>query len=118
MGGVFSYFQPSEEVSTEGRFTKPQRQPLEETVSDPPEEDEKELLQVTGVNFNFDDVCKAHHTSKFNSFTEEEPDKDQFMVVRRGQPFQITLTCDQGYNQQQHELKLIFETGIRTLLTN
>ncbi|XP_069113007.1 hemocyte protein-glutamine gamma-glutamyltransferase-like [Argopecten irradians] len=39
------------------------------------------------------------------------------MVVRRGQPFQMTLTFDESYNQNQHELQLILETGIKPLVS-
>ncbi|XP_021352746.1 hemocyte protein-glutamine gamma-glutamyltransferase-like isoform X2 [Mizuhopecten yessoensis] len=84
---------------------------------DPPEEDVKDIFQVTEVQFNIDDDCKAHRTDKY-SLTEERPGQDQFLIVRRGQPFQMRLTCDQPYDQQTHELKLIFETGSNPLSTS
>ncbi|XP_033749220.1 uncharacterized protein LOC117333912 [Pecten maximus] len=80
------------------------------------EDDINYLLHVTGVNFNFHDDCKAHHTDKY-SLTEQQSGKDQFLVLRRGQPFQITLNFDQPYDQQQHELELIFETGTYPVAT-
>ncbi|XP_060077070.1 hemocyte protein-glutamine gamma-glutamyltransferase-like [Ylistrum balloti] len=109
MGGYLSLLGPSEDVPNQGRFNKPPVPTEPETT-----EDIKDILHVTGVNFNLHDDCKAHHTWKF---TKEQVDKCCTIIVRRGQPFQIILNCDQPFDQEHHELKLIFETGDNPLPT-
>lgn len=49
--------------------------------------------------------AEHHHTKKFSL------PKSGILVVRRGQPFKITLTFNRPYNSLNDELKFYFETG-------
>ncbi|XP_045192077.2 hemocyte protein-glutamine gamma-glutamyltransferase-like [Mercenaria mercenaria] len=53
-----------------------------------------------------------HHTKKFTL------PKSGTLVVRRGQPFKITLTFNRPYNSLNDELKFYFETGDKPLPGN
>lgn len=92
---------------------EPQAAPSsEEARSD----DEKQVLHVKGVNFQIPENAKNHHTESYE-ITEERtvglavsPPR---LVVRRGQPFDITITFDRPFDKTKDDLKLVFDAGSR-----
>ncbi|XP_060082318.1 hemocyte protein-glutamine gamma-glutamyltransferase-like [Ylistrum balloti] len=79
-------------------------------------EEVKDLIDITAVKFNVYDDTFTHHTLLYE-LTDQHRGKDAFLIVRRGQPFQMTITCDRPYDPEKDELKLIFQTGDQPLPT-
>ncbi|XP_069105715.1 annulin-like [Argopecten irradians] len=77
---------------------------------EPPPRLSRMSLDVNDVKFNFRDDLVTHHTNEYE-LTQRRPGKDAFLVVRRGQTFQMTLTCDRPYDPRKDELRIIFSTG-------
>ncbi|XP_033729965.1 hemocyte protein-glutamine gamma-glutamyltransferase-like, partial [Pecten maximus] len=100
-----------ETMVREGRF--PPNSPLR---TDKPDvdtdfsEEVKDLIVITGVKFDVNDDTVTHHTLKYD-LTDRRQGKDGLLVVRRGQPFQMTITCDRPYDPEKDDIKLIFQTG-------
>ncbi|XP_021352800.1 uncharacterized protein LOC110449942 [Mizuhopecten yessoensis] len=87
----------------------------ESSVEYTPEE-AKDLIAVNEVKFNVWDDTFTHHTLMYE-LTDQRPNKDTFLVIRRGQSFQMTITCDRPYDPERDELKLIFQTGDQPMPT-
>ncbi|KAK6174749.1 hypothetical protein SNE40_017970 [Patella caerulea] len=67
-------------------------------------------LKVTSVEFNIVENCRHHHTSEFDVTQSDETPNPQ-LVVRRGQPFNITVTFNRPYDKSKDDLRLIFQAG-------
>lgn len=90
--------------------------------SDEDEEDEKaskeELakdLHVVSVDVKITENCEKHRTSQY-SCTKARKNQDGVslppeLVVRRGQPFRITVKFNQPFLREKHGMQLIFITG-------
>lgn len=89
---------------------------------DEDEEDEKaskeELakdLHVVSVDVKITENCEKHRTSQY-SCTKARKNQDGVslppeLVVRRGQPFRITVKFNQPFLREKHGMQLIFITG-------
>ncbi|CAG5134109.1 unnamed protein product [Candidula unifasciata] len=71
--------------------------------------DPKKVLTVIEVDFKIEINSKAHHTNKFAVSRLNSPNPQ--LVVRRGQPFAVTVTFSRPYDEKTDDLKLVFETG-------
>ncbi|XP_069102902.1 LOW QUALITY PROTEIN: hemocyte protein-glutamine gamma-glutamyltransferase-like [Argopecten irradians] len=101
----------SDTVTREGRFplnTTPSGGQLDPDIAAP--EKVKDVITVSDVRFNLYDDTFHHHTNIYE-LTDKRPGKDEFLVVRRGQSFQTTLTLDRPYDPKSDEICLIFSTG-------
>lgn len=78
-------------------------------------EDAKKVLKVASVDLNIDDNCLDHHTDCYE-ITQKERISDSTshqrqLVVRRGEPFDITITFDRPFEEGKDDIKLIFDVG-------
>lgn len=77
-------------------------------------EDEKQALKVTAVNFNVLENTRNHRTDKYEN-TEDRVENGKTLpaqlVVRRGQPFDLSIKFDRPYDKAKDDLKLIFDVG-------
>ncbi|XP_046369672.2 annulin-like isoform X1 [Haliotis rufescens] len=85
---------------------QPHDKPAPETKPDPKEE----VLGVESINFNIAENTGAHHTSEYD-ITDPEETEEPKLVVRRGQPFDISITFNKPYDKAKDELKLVFQAG-------
>ncbi|XP_067649518.1 annulin-like [Haliotis asinina] len=77
-----------------------------ETKPDPKEE----VLGVESLDFNIAENTVAHHTSEYDITDPEETDEPK-LVVRRGQPFDISITFNRPYDKKKDDLKFVFQAG-------
>ncbi|XP_050397106.1 annulin [Patella vulgata] len=70
----------------------------------------KEALRVESVTFNIKENTPNHHTSEFD-ITQPDQGRTPQLVVRRGQPFDITLTFNRPYDKNEDDLRLVFQAG-------
>lgn len=66
-------------------------------------------FHVRDVNLNIQKNTKEHHTDGYMCTKRE---KNQELVVRRGQPFIMTITFDRPYRNEENEIFFHFKTGI------
>ncbi|BFZ19490.1 hypothetical protein BsWGS_22529 [Bradybaena similaris] len=78
-----------------------------------PAPDTLNVLTVKDVGLDIPTNTKAHHTNKFAVTRPSNP--NQQLVVRRGQPFTVTIAFTRPYDEKEDDLKLIFEAGPRPL---
>lgn len=73
------------------------------------EPDPEKVLTVKNVNLNIATNGSAHYTDKFaiSSLNRSNP----LLVVRRGQPFSVSIEFSEPYDQKKHDLRLVFEAG-------
>lgn len=85
----------------------------ERTVEEDSDEEKilEEVLQVTGIDSNIKDNVKSHHTNEFDITDAIVYDKREFLVVRRGQQFTMTLTFNKPYDPNTDDLRIVFEFG-------
>ena len=78
-------------------------------------EEEKAVLKVKDVDFNVFQNALDHHTESYESTQDFRLEAGKKLVpqlvVRRGQPFDVTIQFDRNYNKEKDDLKLIFDTG-------
>ncbi|KAJ8303349.1 hypothetical protein KUTeg_019745 [Tegillarca granosa] len=70
-------------------------------------------LKIEKCHYNITKNTETHHTSDY-SITEPSYRRDgplPQLVVRRGQPFDVTLELTRPYDSKKDDLKLIFEFG-------
>lgn len=71
-----------------------------------------EVLQVSDLDLNIEANSKAHHTDEFDiTYALLSPSKEAFLVVRRGQAFEISVDFNRPYNPEQDDLRLVFTFG-------
>lgn len=70
----------------------------------PPSELSGALL-VKDVDFHVTENCKNHHTDQFHIV------ENGTLVIRRGQPFMVTLSFNEEFDASKHELKFMFLIG-------
>ncbi|XP_046566653.1 protein-glutamine gamma-glutamyltransferase K-like [Haliotis rubra] len=64
-------------------------------------------LHVTNLDLNISENTKQHHTDMYEC-TEVRGHKGAELVVRRGQPFLITITFDRPYDIDKNDITLLF----------
>ena len=71
-------------------------------------------LHVENVDLHIDRKTFEHHTDKFVC-TKHRPDPDASdntldpeLIVRRGQPFTVTLTLSENFDRGKHDIQLSF----------
>lgn len=69
------------------------------------EHDSSGSLMVKDVNLHVPENCKNHHTDQF--YLAE----NRSLVIRRGQPFMITITFNEEFDESKHDLKFKFLIG-------
>ncbi|ESO96923.1 hypothetical protein LOTGIDRAFT_231723 [Lottia gigantea] len=72
------------------------------------------VLQVEKVDYNIRQNTPRHNTDLFE-ITQDDETPDPQLVVRRGTPFDITLTFNKPYDKNNDDLRLVFETGDKPL---
>lgn len=75
-----------------------------EVTETPPSELSGALL-VKDVDFHVTENCKNHHTDQFHIV------ENGTLVIRRGQPFMVTLSFNEDFDASKHELKFMFLIG-------
>ncbi|XP_046550892.1 protein-glutamine gamma-glutamyltransferase K-like [Haliotis rubra] len=70
----------------------------------------EEVLGVESIDFNIAENTVAHHTSEYD-ITDPEETEEPKLVVRRGQPFDISITFNRPYDKKKDDLKLVFQAG-------
>ena len=71
-----------------------------------------EVLSVKKLDLKIRKNTQAHHTDEFD-ITDRllSPNKEENLVVRRGQPFEISLEFNRPYNREEDDLRLVFTFG-------
>ena len=71
-----------------------------------------EILTVKSLDLNIRENVKAHHTDEFDiTDALQNPNKTEFLVVRRGQGFDILVEFNRPYDQENDDLRLVFTFG-------
>ncbi|KAK3769509.1 hypothetical protein RRG08_027078 [Elysia crispata] len=79
------------------------------TPTPPSRPDFSNVLAVKHVDLMVAENSLAHHTDRYEI---SQPDqKPSQLVIRRGQPFSITIDFTKEYNPEADDLKLVFEAG-------
>ena len=65
-------------------------------------------FHVEEVDLNIKENTKEHHTNKYMCTKRKV---NPSLVIRRGQPFTMTIKCDRDYNEEQNEISFYFKTG-------
>ncbi|KAK3599211.1 hypothetical protein CHS0354_012819 [Potamilus streckersoni] len=98
----------------EGTIPKPEPKP------EAPKEELSKELHVKSIDLRVKDNVERHHTDKY-SCTKDKNDEGEKqeprLVIRRGEPFKITITFDRPYDRDKNELKLSFSIGPSPLST-
>ncbi|KAL5022286.1 hypothetical protein ScPMuIL_001441 [Solemya velum] len=84
---------------------------LEGTNIREPDRADTEVLHVEKVDFNAAANSKVHHTGEYDIVSEPEGSTPAQLVVRRGEPFDITTHFNRPYDRQKDDLRLVFEIG-------
>ncbi|XP_046566210.1 annulin-like [Haliotis rubra] len=71
-----------------------------------PETDLSTKLHVTNLDLNISENTKQHHTDMYEC-TEVRGHKESELVVRRGQPFLLTITFDRPYDIDKNDITLM-----------
>lgn len=71
---------------------------------------EQELIQsgmlvVTDIDYHLHENVRHHHTEQFDLAQNGQ------LIVRRGQPFMLTIHFNEEYDESKHSLKFIFQIG-------
>lgn len=79
------------------------------------EEELAKDLHVVSVDVKITENCEKHRTSQY-SCTKARKNQDGVslppeLVVRRGQPFRITVKFNQPFLKEKHGMQIIFITG-------
>lgn len=79
------------------------------------EEELAKDLHVVSVDVKITENCEKHRTSQY-SCTKARKNQDGVslppeLVVRRGQPFRITVKFNQPFLKEKHGMHMIFITG-------
>lgn len=79
------------------------------------EEELAKDLHVVSVDVKITENCEKHRTSQY-SCTKARKNQDGVslppeLVVRRGQPFRITVKFNQPFLKEKHGMQIIFFTG-------
>ena len=83
-------------------------------VADAKTEEEKACLKLFKVDFNIKENAERHHTSEYEMTRHHYSDgkmRDPKAVLRRGEPFDITLDFDREFDRAKDDIKLIFEVS-------
>ncbi|XP_059167836.1 annulin-like [Physella acuta] len=80
------------------------------TPAQPPiqKPDPAAVLTVVSLNLNIPANAKSHKTHKYDVCTSVVNPK---LVVRRGQPFQISVTFSKEYDENKDDLQIVLEVG-------
>ncbi|CAL1532743.1 unnamed protein product [Lymnaea stagnalis] len=73
-----------------------------------PRPDPNKILSVVGVDLQVSVNAKDHHTGDYEICKSKTT---PMLVVRRGQPFTISVDFSKEYDAQQDDLRLVFEAG-------
>ena len=68
----------------------------------------KSDLNVTEIDLHIAENSRDHHTDRFAKT------RDQFLIVRRGQPFRVSVTLNARFSESEHDVCLEFTTGNHT----
>ena len=69
-------------------------------------------MKIKKVDFKIDDNTEDHNTDQYEitDVDEDDPDRPEELVVRRGQPFKLILRLSREFDKEHDKVKLIFET--------
>ena len=69
-------------------------------------------IKVKKVDLEIDENTEAHHTDQYEitDIDDDAPNHVPDLVVRRGQPFNVTLKLSRDFNEETDVLKIVFET--------
>ncbi|XP_064640895.1 hemocyte protein-glutamine gamma-glutamyltransferase-like [Lineus longissimus] len=76
--------------------------------------DDEKVLKIQSIDFNIPANATAHHTDDYELTIHREENGRRYapwLVVRRGQPFDITLLCNRPFNKETDDFCLVFELG-------
>lgn len=77
---------------------------------------QRELIRVSSVDLQVRDNVKQHHTSEFDITDATLYDSREFLVVRRGQGFDVTVNFNRPFDKEKDNLKFIFQFGMFVLI--
>lgn len=73
---------------------------------------ETKVIKVQNINVNIRQNTRAHHTDEFDITNYQlSPHQEECLVLRRGQPFEISLQFDRPYSKEQDDVRLVFRFG-------
>ena len=71
-----------------------------------------ELLSIKKLDLKIQENAVAHHTDEYDITDKlQNPNKEEFLVVRRGQSFDILLECNRPYKQCHDDLRILLTFG-------
>lgn len=76
-------------------------------VDDADEAELETVLHVVDVDMHLIENSQRHHTAEYDRAEEDARD----LIVRRGQPFKVTITFDREFDQELDDLDLVFTIG-------
>ncbi|WAR13579.1 TGMH-like protein [Mya arenaria] len=72
-------------------------------------------LQVKGLDLDVKNNAKAHRTAEYDITDASVYDDREFLVVRRGQAFNVNVTFNKPFDPKNDELRIVFEFGKRPI---
>ena len=73
---------------------------------------EPTVLKVQRIDLNIRQNTRAHHTDEFDITNQQlSPYKYEFLVVRRGQSFELTLEFDRPWDRERDDIRIVFRFG-------
>ncbi|CAI9716228.1 hemocyte protein-glutamine gamma-glutamyltransferase-like isoform X1 [Octopus vulgaris] len=85
------------------RYTQRRKDGFDEMS--PQELMENGMLIVTHVDYHLDETLRLHHTDQYDIGQNGQ------LIVRRGQPFMLTIEFHEEYNEEKHKIRFIFQIG-------
>lgn len=73
--------------------------------------DDPEVINVTNVNIDIANNTKEHRTDEYDITDMLEGDKREFLVIRRGQKFNLKIEFDREFDKEKDDLRLVFQFG-------
>lgn len=109
MAVVFFFFEKKNKVENLALYLNLTFRFLFTGLKAPPEYD---LLYVQDVELNIRKNTVAHHTDEFDiTDIQQSPSKTESLVVRRGQPFELSIHFNRPYDKSVDDLRIIFTFG-------
>jgi len=66
---------------------------------------------VSDIDLKIPENVRAHHTNEFDITDSLVYNSSEFLVVRRGQDFVVTINFNRAYDEKKDDLRIVFQFG-------
>lgn len=70
-----------------------------------------DVINVTNVDLDIHNNTREHHTDEFEITDMLDGDMREFLVIRRGQKFNMNIEFDREFNKEKDDLRLVLHFG-------